>query len=342
MRLLIRAVLAVAVLIVALVGIGFLLSEQAHVERSEVINAPPATVFALVNSFRQFDQWSPWADKDKAMKVSRSGPEIGVGAKYVWDGNSEVGTGSQEIIASTPFSEVKVKLVFGGFDGASEATYTIVPQGEGASKITWALQSHLGSNPINRYFGLFMDKMVGPDYVLGLSRLKTLAERLPKGDLSALAIEVVANKPQAYAFVSGSTTTEVADIGKALGAAYAQIGTALQAAGLKQAGPPMSVTRRYDTTAKVYEFDAAVPVDRSDAPLPAASGVKYGATPEGMVLKLTHKGPYATLAKEYEGLAVFEAGYGFAENGNAWEQYVSDPGNTPEAELITTVNVPVK
>ncbi|GAC1631617.1 MAG: SRPBCC family protein [Nevskia sp.] len=329
-------------MIVALIGIGFLLSEQAHVERSETINAPPATVFALVNSFRQFEKWSPWAGKDPGVKVERSGPEFGVGAKYVWAGNEAVGTGSQEIVASTPFREVKIKLSFGGFDGASEATYTITPAGEGGSRIVWAFDSHLGGNPVNRYFGLFMDKMLGPDYVLGLSRLKTLAESLPKGDFSSLRIELLANQPLPYAFVSGAATTEVAEIGKALAAAYGKVGAAMQAAGLRQAGAPLAVTRRYDPAAKIYEFDAAIPVDRIDAALPPTGDVKFAKTPEGKILRLTHQGAYATLPKSYEQLAAFEAAYGFAENGNAWEQYVSDPRNTPEADLLTTINVPVK
>jgi len=341
MRLLIRAVVFVGVLVVALFGIGFLLSEQAHVERSETVNASPAAVFALVNSFRQFDKWSPWASKDPGMKVERSGPELGVGAKYAWAGNGAVGAGSQEITASTAFSQVKVKIMFGGFDGASEATYTIVPAGEG-SRITWALDSHLGGNPINRYFGLFMDKMVGSDYVKGLAQLKTLAESLPKTDFSSAAIEPVANKPLTYAYLAGSAPTDDAEIGKALGVAYAKVGAAMKTAGLQQAGALLAVTRRYDDEAKIYEFDAAVPIDRTDASLPAGSEVKIGQTPEGMILKLTHKGPYSSLPKAYEQLAAYEAAYGFVESGKSWEQYISDPGNTPEAELITTVNVPVR
>jgi len=179
MRLLTRVLAFVAVLIVGLVGIGFLLSEEVHVERQAAIDAPPAVVFAILNNFKDFDQWSPWADRDPAMKVERSGPESGVGAKYVWSGNREVGSGSQEITASTPDSEIRIKLIFGDWDTPSEAVYRIAPDGSG-SVVTWALDSHLGSNPVNRYFGLFMDKQVGPDYVLGLSRLKTLAEAKAK------------------------------------------------------------------------------------------------------------------------------------------------------------------
>ena len=33
---------------------------------------------------------------------------------------------------------------------------------------------------------------------------------------------------------------------------------------------------------------------------------------------------------------------GFEDNGDSWEQYVSDPGSTPDAELVTNINWPVK
>jgi hypothetical protein len=38
----------------------------------------------------------------------------------------------------------------------------------------------LGANPLARYFGLWMDGMVGPDFEEGLGRLKALAEAQPK------------------------------------------------------------------------------------------------------------------------------------------------------------------
>lgn len=341
MRLLIRIVVVVGVLLVALVGIGFLLPQAARVERATVVAAPPATVFALVNSFRQFDRWSPWADRDPAMKVERSGAEFGVGAKYAWSGNRAVGSGSQEIVASTPNREVRVKLAFGGFDGASEAVFTIVPEGEG-SRVTWSLRTALGRNPVDRYFGLLMDRMVGPDYETGLARLKALAETLPKTDFATLDVALVDGRPEPYAYVSGSTSTEGADVGPALAQAYARVAAAVAAAGLKQAGAPIAVTRRYDPAAKVYDFDAALPVDRGEARFPESSGVRLGATPPGRRLRVTHTGPYATLGAAYGQLAAFEAAYGFAETGDSWEQFVSDPGTTPEAELVTTISVPVK
>ena len=42
--------------------------------------------------------------------------------------------------------------------------------------ITWVMNGNAGMNPVFRWFGLFMDKMVGPDFDAGLKNLKKLAE----------------------------------------------------------------------------------------------------------------------------------------------------------------------
>jgi len=178
MRLLIRVVAFIAVLIVGLIGIGFLLADKVHVERSAKMLATPATVYAVVNSFEKFDQWSPWAELDPNMKVVRSGPDSGVGAKYAWHGNAEAGSGTQEIIESTPDEMVSIRLDFDGFDQPSMSTLSIKPEGNG-SLVTWSLDSDMGGNPVHRYFGLMMEKYVGQDYEKGLAKLKTLAESLP-------------------------------------------------------------------------------------------------------------------------------------------------------------------
>lgn len=175
MRLLIRVAATLAVLIVALFGIAFLLPDTVHVERSTRIDAPPASVYATVNSFEKFDRWSPWADLDPEMKVELSGPPSGVGARYAWHGNAEAGSGTQEIIESTPDAKVRIRLDFDGFDQASSSTLSIAPDGSG-SVVTWAFDSSVGSDPTHRYFGLLMNKYVGDDYAKGLARLKTLVE----------------------------------------------------------------------------------------------------------------------------------------------------------------------
>ena len=42
--------------------VGQILPYEKHDERSTVVNADQAAVFALVNDFQQFNRWSPWAE----------------------------------------------------------------------------------------------------------------------------------------------------------------------------------------------------------------------------------------------------------------------------------------
>jgi effector-binding domain-containing protein len=338
--------LGLAMLVVLFFAIGFVLPDRAHLERSVKVQAPACDVFALVNGFRQFDRWSPWADKDPQMKVALSGPPLGVGAHYEWSGNQAVGSGSQEIVASTPCSEVKTRLMFGGFDKASLASFELEPDGA-VTRVTWTLDVPLGANPIAHYFGLLIKSKAGPDYESGLNRLRGVAEGGPKGDFSTLQAAIVVLQPATYAYVSGSTSTDVDAIAKALGSAYGKVGAFMAAAGFKQAGAPLAITRRWDAQAKVYEFDAGIPVDKADAQAPDTingkpSEVKIGHSYAGTALKAEHHGSYKDMGGTYAQIDAYKAAYQLQDNGLSWEQYVSDPGKTPEAQLVTDIYVPVK
>ena len=164
--------------ILALVGVllavGFVLPRQVHVERSVSIDKPAAELFPLANSLRRFNEWSPWVDIDPAAKITFAGPDSGVGASMHWAGNSKVGTGTDTIVESVPDRHVGLELDFG--QGKAKSSIDLAPATAG-TKVTWTLDMDLGAGPIGRYFGLFLDGMIGPDYERGLGRLKALAER---------------------------------------------------------------------------------------------------------------------------------------------------------------------
>jgi hypothetical protein len=43
-------------------------------------------------------------------------------------------------------------------------------------RIVWFNEGDLGWNPVSRYFGLLMDRMMGPDFEEGLTKLQKRAE----------------------------------------------------------------------------------------------------------------------------------------------------------------------
>jgi uncharacterized protein YndB with AHSA1/START domain len=175
MLLILAGVLAVA--IVAVLLVASTQPDTFRVQRAAVIQAPPEKIFPLIEDFRAWDGWSPWEKKDPAMKRSFSGPPAGKGAVYAWDGNSEVGQGSMEIVEDTPPSKLVLKLDFvKPFEGHNVVTFTLVPQGE-ATNVTWTMD---GASPlISKVIGLFcdMDSMIGKEFETGLAALKTLAEK---------------------------------------------------------------------------------------------------------------------------------------------------------------------
>ncbi|MGB9142681.1 MAG: SRPBCC family protein, partial [Aestuariivirga sp.] len=88
--------------------------------------------------------------------------------------NPNVGSGSQVITESVPNSRVGVDLDFGAM-GKSQAYWDLKPEGTGTSA-TWGFKMKL-DGMMDRWFGLLMDRFIGPDYEKGLARVKALAEK---------------------------------------------------------------------------------------------------------------------------------------------------------------------
>ena len=110
---------------------------------------------------------------------------------------------------------------------------------------------------------------------------------------------------------------------------------------LKQAGPVMTINTKWDETG--YGFDAAVPIDHMPEALPAAdAAVKVKPMYAGKALKVVHKGAYRTMQKDYDQLDAYAAAHGYERPAPPWDEYVTDPGKTPEPDLVTNIYMPVK
>lgn len=141
------------------------------VERSGVVGAPPAAVYAALVDFREWLHWSPWEGRDPDQARDYSGAESGVGAHYHWKGNRQVGEGSMEITAATEPSEVVIALEFlKPFKSSNTTTFALAPEGEG-TRVTWSMVGP--STLVTKIMGIFksMDKMIGPDFEKGLAQL---------------------------------------------------------------------------------------------------------------------------------------------------------------------------
>lgn len=148
--------------------------DEMVVTREMQINAPPGDVFPHVNNLGKWGAWSPWEKRDPNIKITLSGSEEGEGAAYHWIGNKDVGEGKMNIVESIPNEKVVINLEFiKPFRATNTTEFTFTPQDEG-TLVTWKMT---GKNPfMAKAFSLFMDmdKMIGNDFIEGLTSLKEL------------------------------------------------------------------------------------------------------------------------------------------------------------------------
>ncbi len=151
-----------------------------RLSRAAGIQAPPEIVFALINDFQRWRAWSPWEEKDPALRRTYSDPASGQGATYAWEGNKDVGKGSMRIAESDPARKIVLNLDFEKpFEAHNMVEFALEPVGEG-TQVTWTMH---GPTP---YFAklihvfIDMDKMVGKDFETGLAKLKAAAEAQPR------------------------------------------------------------------------------------------------------------------------------------------------------------------
>ncbi|MGB9170334.1 MAG: SRPBCC family protein [Bradyrhizobium sp.] len=171
--------IVLAIAIVIILALALTKPDTLSVQRSAVVQAPADRIFPLVNNFHEWASWSPWENRDPAMKRSYSGAESGKGAVYAWDGNRNIGSGRMEILDASSPSKITIKLdFFKPFEGHNTAEFTFAPDGgSSATNVVWVMRGP--SSFISKVMQVFMnlDAMIGRDFEAGLANLKKLTEK---------------------------------------------------------------------------------------------------------------------------------------------------------------------
>ncbi len=167
------------VLVLAIVGVLIYAATKPdtfQVQRKATVAAPPDKVFALIDDFHRWGEWSPWEKLDPAMARTFEGPASGPGAVYAWKGNKDVGQGRMEIVESTPPSRITIKLDFIEPMESNNVTEFVLAPKDGGTEVTWTMR---GPSPyltklMDTIVG--MDRMIGKDFEAGLANMKAAAE----------------------------------------------------------------------------------------------------------------------------------------------------------------------
>lgn len=172
------ALFAVFLVIVALQPSAF------RITRSATMVASPEVIFAQVNDFHKWEDWSPWAKLDPASRETFDGPPAGVGAGFAWSGNMEVGEGRMTITENRAPELILLKLDFVRPMKATHFTeFVLQPQGN-QTLVTWTMSGN--NNFMAKAVNLFMncDRIVGGFFEKGLAQMKAVVEAAPQDRLT--------------------------------------------------------------------------------------------------------------------------------------------------------------
>lgn len=160
----------VLAIIAAILLISFLLPRKVVVTRQATIGMRPEDVIARVASTQGFQSFNPYCTTDPDLKIEPFGPAEGVGSGFRFAGKEGKGT---QTVTDVTATRVTHQIDLGAM---GKPVQTIEAQAEGAgSRVTWSVTSDMGYNPVFRIFGLFMDRMLGKTYELGLKNMAALA-----------------------------------------------------------------------------------------------------------------------------------------------------------------------
>ena len=252
----------VALLIVVLLalGIGVLLPDHGHIERTVEVSSPVRQVYDSVNTFRRYPQWSALRSFDPRVAMTLSGPEAGPGAKVSWTSAvPKVGDGSLEIKSDKTDESVTIAIDNGWIGTDKHYTVSLQPAANGKTlKINTAYDVDYGWNLLWRYGGLYINGDPAAVIQTSLNNLSAMLAGFPNTDYKDQKIAITEIAPQPVFLVNTKSKRTLDDVAEATGTAMTAIEAAMKKAGLTAAGPRMTITTNWGE--EDYTFAVAVPV----------------------------------------------------------------------------------
>ena len=163
-----------AVLLGLFLLVGYSLPHDWQAEATVQISAPPAAVYAFLDSPEGWQGWTPWPESG----VERSGPARGVGATLSWN-DPEFGSGSFTIAGAREPSRVEYSVLVNEGAMRTKGSLDLAGDDDGV-RVTWREEGDLGWNPLMGYWALSMSRAQTDEMTKGLDRLKALAEGAPR------------------------------------------------------------------------------------------------------------------------------------------------------------------
>jgi effector-binding domain-containing protein/uncharacterized membrane protein len=333
MKTLRKILLWILAIIAILVIIAYLLPRTYKVERSVYIKADKMLVYDLCCNMSKWHIWTAWTkEMDSTVTYEFSGQDCQAGAVMKWTGKI-MGVGEVTITDLQPGQLIAYDLAFDGGKYTSKGEM-IFEDAVDSLKVTWNDKGDLGYNPFARYMGLFMDKMMGPDFQKGLDKLKVVSEERstwPK-------IEETVFPAQTVILIRDSAGP--ADYGRVMGTGFGELAGFVKANKLTCKGSPFAIFIKWDSATQFSVFDLGMTIETTAE---NKGRVRVENLPEQKVVLAYYFGPYEKTYSAYMALGSYVKAENMEEVGGPWEIYVTDPMTEKDTmKWETRIAFPVK
>jgi len=328
-----KVVVWILAIILVLILVSYVLPKTYKVDRSVTIKARPELVYDITSNFNKWKLWIPWTKAvDSTAVFELIGKEGQAGTIWKWNGKV-LGSGQMTSTAYTPGQQMDYDLEFDNGKYKSKGKILIEKNAD-SCKVTWSDEGDLGYNPISRYFGLFMDRILGPDFVKGLTKLKSVCE----ARASWPRIEEKSIPGQIAILIRDSAGPKTYE--KVMGKGFGELSAFVKGNKLKIVGHPFAIYVKYDTVTMNGVMDIGFLVENADK---GKGRVRVETLPAHNVVMAYYIGPYDKMGDTYRALHQYIKEAELQITGGPCEIYVNDPMSEKDpAKLETDVLFPVK
>jgi effector-binding domain-containing protein len=307
------------------------------VQRWTSINASADAIKSEITDYNMFSQWSPWAEKDTAMKSTITGAVGNVGHKYEWEGNKVVGKGTMELTKIST-DTVAEKLDFNG-KGVSDV-YFIFKSDEAKTNLTWAIDMNIGffDRGMIMFFKGKMDKMLGGDFEKGLAKLKQVMEAMPVvKTYRGYEIKEVLWPERNYYGKKGTVAFD--KLSAFFADNFPKVFNDAMNNKLQHTGPPSGLFFTYDEGKKETECAAVISVPDGQT---LKGWEKFNIPATDLALQIAYYGGYSKMADARGAMADYMKEKGLTHN-LVIEEYLSDPGSEKDStKWLTNIYYVIK
>ncbi len=325
------------VIILLFLFIGMFLPKNVSIEESVEIKAPANVIFAQINNFTKWSQWSPFLDSTELMKTTYEGQEEGVGSIMKWESEKQ-GNGSMTIVDVAPNQYIKAELSMEDH-GKSFINWDFKPTQDG-TLVVWGIAMQDLSYPIGKWMGLLMKGMMHNDFKKGLNTLKDLCESgKAMGNNPWITSEVVEKEVAPMMALSIKDSCTINEFDQKFGEIYSKINTYVDKMKVEQTGAPFTIYYTWNPEGLTV-FEAGIPINKK---IKGNGSIMFSDIPAKKAVTASQFGPYETSGFAHEAIENYLIDKSLTCIGAPWEVYVTDPGKeTDTAKWETQVYYPVQ